>query len=478
MSGIRPATRYVSRAGVSNRDAAVPGAESLRVAVMDRETPSTAFTENKTSTAEPHARSAAAATQPGAEPLRIAYLVNQYPKVSHTFIRREILAVERQGIAVERVAIRGWDAEVVDAEDIAEQARTRYALKGGMLPLLKASWRTLLASPRQFANALREALRMSWGGERSAPYHLIYLAEACLILEWLREADVKHVHAHFGTNSAEVATLVHLLGGPAYSFTVHGPDEFDKAHCLHLDKKIGHAKFVAAVNSYCRAQLFRRANLTDWGKIKIVHCGLEPEFRATSESPEPTKGRLVCVGRLCEQKGQLVLLDAFSELRKRIGGSHLVLAGDGEMRPEIEARIATLGLSGAVTITGWISSAAVRDEILAAEALVLPSFQESLPVVIMEAMALRRPVITTYVAGIPELVIPGETGWLVPAAAITPLVDAMEACLTSSPEALKRMGDAGYARVVGRHDIDKEAEKLARLFRSNAIGREIEEWHS
>jgi colanic acid/amylovoran biosynthesis glycosyltransferase len=444
---------------------------SMESVTMDREVPSL-------NPQPPSAESRPEAAGRQGAPFKVAYLINQYPKVSHSFVRREILAVERQGVAVERIAIRGWDAEVVDADDIAERARTHHVLKDGLGPVLRATLRTFVASPRRFLGALGEALRQSRGSDRPAPYHLMYLAEACLILEWLRASDASHVHAHFGTNSAEVAMLVHLLGGPEYSFTVHGPDEFDKAHALHLDRKIGGAKFVAAVNSYCRAQLFRRAALADWSKIKIVHCGLEEDFRASGDRMTPTKGRLVCVGRLCEQKGQLILLEAFAVLRARIGGCHLVLAGDGEMRPEIEARISALNLKDAVTITGWISSADVRKEILAAEALVLPSFQESLPVVIMEAMALRRPVISTYVAGIPELVIPGETGWLVPAASITGLVQAMEQCLSTPADTLERMGDTAYRRVVGRHDVDSEAAKLVRLFESRTVRDEIEEWQS
>ncbi len=415
------------------------------------------------------ARGPAAGTDParavaGSRPQRIAYLVNQYPKVSHSFIRREIHAVERLGISVMRIAIRGWNEPLADEQDIAERGRTRYALKGGFGPLVRATARAAVRSPRKFASALIEAIRLSRRAERPLPYHVVYLAEACRILEWLRSAEVTHVHAHFGTNSAEVAMLIRLLGGPSYSFTVHGPDEFDKAHALHLDRKIGQARFVVAISSYGRAQLYRRAAYADWGKIEIVHCGIEAAFRTAGQDEAPQEGRLVCVGRLSEQKGQLVLLEAMSRLKHRLGACHLVLAGDGEMRPEIEARIAALGLTQAVTITGWISSADVRREIQKAQALVLPSFQEGLPVVIMEAMALQRPVISTYVAGIPELVVPGETGWLVPAGSIEPLVEALEACLTASPETLQRMGQAGSRRVMERHDIDVEAGKLARLF--------------
>lgn len=449
----------------------VADAGGTRVAVSDREAPDAGGASRPRQLAEGCDANASCRA-----PMRIAYFVNQYPKVSHTFVRREIRAVERQGIAVERIAIRGWDAELVDEEDIEERTLTRYVLQDGIVPLLGVTLRTAVRSPRKFADALVAAIRLSRGAERPLPYHLMYLAEACRILDWLRAVDAMHLHAHFGTNSAEVALLVRELGGPEYSFTVHGPDEFDKGAFLHLDKKIAGAKFVAAVNSYCRAQLFRMASKADWGKIKVIHCGLEPAFRASGEESSPTARRLVCVGRLCEQKGQLLLLEAFSQLQRRLDGCHLVLAGDGEMRPEIEARIAALGLSDAVSITGWISSADVRREILAAEALVLPSFQESLPVVIMEAMALRRPVISTYVAGIPELVIAGETGWLVPAASIEPLVQAMEACLTAPPETLERMGETAYSRVAARHDIDTEAARLVGLFAETAVGREIEDW--
>ena len=116
-------------------------------------------------------------------------------------------------------------------------------------------------------------------------------------------------------------------------------------------------------------------------------------------------------------------------------------------------------------ITGWISSDAVREEMLAARALVLPSFAEGLPVVIMEAMALRRPVISTYVAGIPELVRPGEHGWLVPAGDVEALAEAMQECLDAPVDVLARMGEAAHARVVARHDVNKAARMLVGLMR-------------
>jgi glycosyltransferase involved in cell wall biosynthesis len=171
---------------------------------------------------------------------------------------------------------------------------------------------------------------------------------------------------------------------------------------------------------------------------------------------------------LCEAKGQLLLIEAVHRLAQKGIRFELVLAGDGEMRAELEALIARYGLAGQVRITGWISSDQVREEILAARGMVLPSFAEGLPVVIMEAMALRRPVLTTYVAGIPELVRPGEDGWLFPAGSIDGLTAAMEDFLAKPDDELKKMGDAAYLRVMERHSIDTEAAKLAVLFRASS----------
>jgi colanic acid/amylovoran biosynthesis glycosyltransferase len=395
--------------------------------------------------------------------MRIAYLINQYPKVSHTFIRREILALEAQDFDVMRIALRSWDERLVDGADEAEQKRTRYVLRAGAAVLLLAVARMLLTRPLRFAQALLLVGRMSRRAERPLPVHMIYLAEACLIEPWLRAAGIQHLHAHFGTNSAEVAMLAHVLGGPRWSFTVHGPEEFDKAPMIGLTEKIRRCAFVVAVSSFGRGQLYRLAALQDWHKIKIVRCGLDQSFMDSIAIPVPDTNRLVCVGRLCAAKGQLLLVEAARCLAAQGVSFTLVLAGDGELRPDLEALIARHRLQNHVRITGWISSDGVREEILDARALVLPSLAEGLPVVLMEAMALRRPVISTYVAGIPELVIAGENGWLVPAGDVGALIHVLRTCLDTPTPELTRMGVAGRRRVLARYDVANEAAKLGKL---------------
>jgi glycosyltransferase involved in cell wall biosynthesis len=398
--------------------------------------------------------------------MRIAYLVNQYPMVSLVFIRREILALERGGVEVMRIALRGWDGEVVDEEDRRERERTRYVLREGAPALALAVIRMLFTRPGRFIRALALAWEMGRRAERPLPLHLVYLAEACAIEPWLRAAGIEHLHAHFGTNSAEVAMLVHTLGGPQWSFTVHGPEEFDKPRFIGLPQKIRDSAFVVAISSFGRSQLYRLVEHQHWPKVQVVHCGLESDFHNTPGSSPPAAWRLVCVGRLCEQKGQLLLVEAARRVAANGTDFELVLVGDGEMRGEIETLIARYHLEGKVRITGRISSERLRDEILAARALVLASFAEGLPMVIMEAMALRRPVISTYVAGIPELVQPGIHGWLVPAGDLDALAGAMQACLDTPAAKLKEMGEAAYQRVTARHSVDTQAAELSNLFRA------------
>lgn len=396
----------------------------------------------------------------GARP-RIAYFTNQYPKVSHSFIRREILALERLGAVIDRYAIRGWDDDsLVDPDDIAEKAKTRFTLQNGLVSLLLGALAQMIAAPGPFCRALGLAIAFSRRAMRPWPYHLIYLAHACRLKRWLDETPADHLHIHFGTNSAEVGALLRALGGPPFSFTVHGPDEFDEAKFLHLDKKAAAAEFVVAISSYTRSQLLRHIAPEHWDKVRVVHCGLEAGFFAAEAPALAPQPRFLCIGRLSEQKGHLILLDGFAKLLETAPEAELVLAGDGPLRALIEGRIAALGLGEKVRITGWISADQVREELAAARFLTQPSLQEGLPVVIMEAMAQGRPVITTYIAGIPELVLSGENGWLVPAGDAQTLAAAMQTALDTPAEEVAAMAEAALTRVAARHSIDREAEKL------------------
>ena len=397
--------------------------------------------------------------------MHIAYLVNLYPKVSHSFIRREISGLEKSGVQVSRYSLRRVQTELVDPDDQAEALKTRVVLDIGLFPLFSYLLGMLTKRPIAWLKCFKHMLGLWLASDSSFFNYLAYMAEACVLFNWFRRDGIEHVHAHFGTNPTSVAMLCHILGGPTYSFTVHGPEEFDKPLILSLPAKIERAKFVVAISNFGRSQLYRWCSHQHWSKIHVVHCGLDSNFLEYESSTSiPDEANFVCVARLCEQKGHFLLLEAIKQLVDKGHQFKVSLVGDGELRPELEKLIAAWKIEDYVNITGWASGAAVRQKILESRALVLPSFAEGLPVVIMEALALQRPVISTYIAGIPELLGNDSCGWLIPSGNVEVLVEAMLKAITAPTSVLKEMGQYGAEQVKHHHSAIVEARKLVHLF--------------
>ncbi len=407
--------------------------------------------------------------------MRIGYITSQYARASDTFIRGEVKELRRLGHTVVTFSVRRAEqAQVVDAEVATEQANTHYLLAGPQelrrLPL--AAVVEAVRSPRRFARSLAMALAIGPGGLKGRVWQIAYLLEASLLAQLIRHTGVQHIHDHIGENSGTVAMLASVLAGVSYSMTVHGPSMFYAPERWGLGTKIKHAAFVACISEFCRSQCMAFSAVDDWDRLKIVRCGVDERFLAETPAAVSPTNRLVCVGRLSQEKGHVPLIRAVAKLVKEGVSLQLILVGDGPMRPLIERLIREHSLGSHVTITGWRNSAEVREEILQARALVVPSFAEGLPVVIMEALALGRPVVSTSIAGIPELVQPGVDGWLVPAGSVAALADALRSALQTPVERLTEMGLAGRRQVLEMHDARCEAKKLVQLFRQ-AIG-EIE----
>jgi glycosyltransferase involved in cell wall biosynthesis len=394
----------------------------------------------------------------------IAYLTSVYARSSDLYIRGEVGHLRVLGFTVHTFSIRRPDPRELVSEEIRrEHAATEFILEAGVARLVAAWIRTILRSPRRALAAFRLALRIGAPGLKGRLWPLAYLVEAAYLAERLRTKRVEHLHNHIGEGSASVAMLASLLSDIPFSMTIHGPSEFDRPTQLALGEKIHRAAFTVGVSEFTRSQLYRWSNPADWPKIHVVHCGLDGTFLDCGATSIPDTLRLICVGRLTEQKGPLVLLEAVQRLAAEGLMLELILVGDGPLRQPIEELVDRLGLQKHVRLAGLQGSEAVRDEIIGARALVLPSFAEGLPRVLMEAMALGRPVISTYVAGIPELVVPGLCGWLVPAGSVEALVQAMRDALLSSTTDLEHLGRAGAARAAQRHDGNIEMAKLAAL---------------
>jgi colanic acid/amylovoran biosynthesis glycosyltransferase len=396
--------------------------------------------------------------------MKIAYLMNQYPYASCTFIRREIFGVEACGHEVSRFSIRPPGHELTDEGDKQELPKTQFILHSGKIGLFLSLLKIIATRPLRFLAAWQQTLKIGWKSDRGLLVNLVYLVEACVLLEWCVKSKVEHIHAHFGSNPAAVAMLCHTLGGPSYSFTVHGPHEFDKPSEIALGEKIRHAAFVVAISSFTKGQLSRWCNYNQWSKIHVVHCGVDDLFLEHHNEPLPEAHRFVCVGRLDEQKGSLLLVEAASQLAVEGLKFKVIFVGDGPLRNQIQSLITTLNLQDHIEVAGWATNSQVQQHIINAQVMILPSFAEGLPVVIMEALALCRPVISTYIAGIPELVEEDKCGWLVPSGSVTELAAAMSKAIQTPVETLAQMGKLGAERVIKEHNAKLEASKLVKLF--------------
>jgi colanic acid/amylovoran biosynthesis glycosyltransferase len=399
--------------------------------------------------------------------MRIAYLVGEYPRVSHTFVRREVEGLRERGVTVATFAIRPAPAaELLTEDDRRAAAQTWTILPPRWLALGAAHARALARSPLRYLDTLALALRLSAGGLRNGLWQFFYFLEAILLWDRLRSQGIRHVHAHFANVATAVSLLVAHFGGErwSWSFTMHGQTEFDDVTRYGLAEKVRRARFVACISDYCRSQLMKLVEEEQWAKLEIVRCGIDPTMWEIPERDGRRRGvELLCVGRLVADKGQGILLEALAELRRDGHDVRVTFAGDGPARGQLERRAERLGVADSVAFAGHVGTDRIRDFYAAADVFCLPSFAEGVPVVLMEAMASGLPVATTRIMGIPELVEGGVSGELVPPGRPDALAAAI-ARLAAEPERRAAYGRAGREKVVAQYDVRSWVAELHGLY--------------
>lgn len=397
------------------------------------------------------------------KPGPIAYLTGEYPRATDTFIQREVAELRKLGFDIQTCSIRATDpAHHVGAEQQAERAATFVVQSRARNPaaLLKAHTR-MLKTPARWFGAAKLAWSTSPKGLKNRLWQLFYFLQAGVLADHMLRHDVRHLHNHFGNSSCSVAMLAAQMAGLPFSYTAHGPMEFFEPHHWRLDAKIARAAFVAAISHFARAQCMLFSDAAHWDRIKIVHCGVDPaRYDSTGQG---TGKHLVFVGRLAGIKGVPLLIDAVARLHVKHPELHLTLVGDGPEKASLEAHVAQLGLTDRITFTGYLGQQEVADLLKTADMLVLPSFAEGVPVVLMEAMAARLPVIASRVAGVQELVEDGVSGHVLPPGDVDTLTSTIDRLLRN-PEQRAKMGAAGRAKVEAEFDVAWEAAWLGTLF--------------
>jgi glycosyltransferase involved in cell wall biosynthesis len=382
---------------------------------------------------------------------------------SHTFIEREISALRGHGAQVITTSVRYPEARhLIGAEEHAAVAETFYILRSARNPgVVLQAFAHILGSPRRAASTAALAIRTARPGIKGALWQGFYLLEAAILARHLKRRRVRHLHNHFADSSCTVSMLTSRLSGIPFSFTLHGPSDLFEPRSWHLSEKIAQADFVSCISYFARSQAMLFSHPKYWPKLKVVHCGVVPE---KYESPASAAGiglRLLFVGRLDRVKGLRVLFEAYEKARTLYPELSLTLIGDGPERAHAEREAARIG---GISLMGYQSQDAVAAAFGCADVLVLPSFAEGVPVVLMEAMAAGLPVIATRVGGVSELVDDRVSGILTPPGNADALYDAIVA-MTGDPSGRQKMGAIGRAKVRAEFDVRVEATRLLSLFR-------------
>jgi glycosyltransferase involved in cell wall biosynthesis len=401
---------------------------------------------------------------------RIAYLMSHYPAVSHAFVLREVEHLRKTGIEVATLSIhRAGPEDLLSDHDREAAATTTSVLPTTARALVGAHFAALMRSPRRYLSTLALALRTGTPSPRDRLWHLFYFGEAMLLLQHCRRARIAHLHAHFADSATDVAMMVtqyrrdQSVDGVecSWSLAVHGSVEFYNVERYALTEKIDHANFAVAISDFGRSQLMRLSDGTRWPHIHVVRCGIDPSAYVPPSSREDSDNaaRVLFVGRLLHGKGLSLLFEAIAELRRRGLDVTASIIGDGPARRELEASARSLGLSGQVRFEGAVAQEALHAQYARADVFCLPSFAEGIPVVVMEAMAMELPVVTTRIMGIPELVDDGTNGLLVPPGRVDALTETL-ARLVRAPDERRRIGRAAREKVCAGYDVARSAARM------------------
>ena len=398
------------------------------------------------------------------KPMRIAYVVKRYPRFSETFIVNEILAHERAGVGVDIFSLK--TSTDTHFQDILSKVKAPVTYLPD--PIGKAV---------QFWDAFKEAseiLPHFWQRIQCVS-HEDYreVHQAIALARMLVEGGHTHVHAHFASAATTVARLAALLAGIPYSLTAHAKDIFhESVNKQFLKAKLIDAAAVVAVSNFNTEYLLGLSE--NRASVKRVYNGLPlGQFPFRLKPSAQTNPRVLAVGRFVEKKGFKYLVDAISLLRDQGLEVHCELLGFGELESELRAQVRALGLEMLVQFTGPQPQEKVKEALYRADAFIAPCVvgedgnRDGLPTVLLEAMALGTPCVSTAVTGIPEVLHHEETGLLVEEHSAKSVAAAIE----------RIVGDKGYADTLAKNarqliEEHFDADKNAAIIRRSIFAKE------
>ena len=395
--------------------------------------------------------------------MRLGYLYSRYPVISQTFCDAEMLALERLGIELEIGSVYPPLTSLRHEHISRLRAPVRYAPPQEILKIWEKDAKTTGKWPGALVDQHEQKYGPSFKAEQRAR-NALYFAD------FFARNGVDHFHVHFANRAAHTAVFLKEISKIPFSVTAHGQDFMKDLGNDDLLREIcAAAEFVAAETDYSRQLLCQRCP-DSTRKIYRVYNGIDLEFfpvpYPSTANPVP---RIISVGRLVAFKGFENLVDACGELARRGLDFTCEIIGDGPLRDDLQARIDALKLSPRVKLLGSLSQGAVIEKLRVADIFALASVTDRqgasdvFPTVIIEGMAVARPVVSTRLAGIPELVAHGETGLLVAPGDTSALAQALEE-LIRDPGLRSRYGRAGRARIEQHFRIEHTVAPLLQRF--------------
>lgn len=399
--------------------------------------------------------------------IHLGYITTGYPYVSHTFIQNEVLALRELGVEIDTFAV--WRSPKSECRTPADREawETTYVLRPPrVLHYAQAHFLGLRTRPRDYLRTLARAIRMGLGSPRDFARHVAYFVQSVVLWDRCRRANIVHLHAHFANVSSDVALLAATLAGDelSWSYTMHGPTEFYDVRHHRLAEKASDARFVVCISDFARSQLMGMISPEHWGKLHVVHCGVDVErFSPVDRVRDQGAIRITCVGRLVPEKGQWLLIQAVASMCAAGEQVDLTLVGDGPQRVHLEELARRLEVTRYVEFLGAVAHSEVEGVLQRTDIFCLPSFAEGVPVVLMEAMAMELPVVACRVMGIPELIEDDVSGRLVRPGSSEDLVAVLSG-LAHDAEARRVLGREARARVEAEFDLRGSAAQLRSLY--------------
>jgi|SRR5215469_347909 len=395
--------------------------------------------------------------------MRLAYLLSQYPTVTHTYLLREIRALRELGFEIQVISVRKADRkpEQLNTEELAEWRQTFTVLGSGIGRILTAHGATILRRPRGYFAGFAKAIQLSGTDLRKLLSNVIYFGEAVVAGHYMMKRNLDHVHTHYASTLAMLAARTFPI---TFSATIHGSGEFNDVAGFHMTEKVEAARFLCVISSYGRSQVMRASDPQYWDKIEWAPLGVDSNlFSPHAHRATPEIFEILCVGSLEVAKGLPILIAAIDRLVRSGRRLRLRLVGDGSERPRLERDVAARGLGNHVSFEGACGNERVREIYAETDLFALASFAEGIPVVLMEAMAMEIPCVSTWITGIPELIRHAVDGWLVPPGDEAEMAEAI-ARLMDDGDLRQRLGTSARLRVQENYDLRKNVERLAEIY--------------